>query len=215
MLALERGEDRDTVPDFAYPKIVDELTYGVRYKLMQHPAKSTLTVRHGVGDMAVPYRSLGSFLPGDGVGGAGVHWNGHTWRPQPEELRLRSYVEENFGADIIPDDMTIQDYGVSYDELEPFFDYFEKVAGISGKAGNLNGDIQEGGNPFEVGAQMSIRCRRWHAPITMYCLPKWRGIKGCTLSPCQRPMRRKHTPTPTACSWGRVISAAFASVMVV
>ncbi|MGP8290978.1 GMC family oxidoreductase [Vreelandella zhanjiangensis] len=149
VLALERGEDRDTVPDFAYPKMADELTYGVRLKLMQQPAKSTLTVRHGLGDMAVPYRSLGSFLPGDGVGGAGVHWNGHTWRPQPQELRLRSYVEENFGADIIPDEMTIQDYGVSYDELEPFFDYFEKVAGISGKAGNLNGEIQEGGNPFE------------------------------------------------------------------
>lgn len=149
VLALERGEDRDTVPDFAYPKMADELTYGVRYQLMQRPAKSTLTVRHNVGDMAVPYRHLGSFLPGDGVGGAGTHWNGHTWRPQPEELRLRSYVEENFGADIIPDEMTIQDFGVSYDELEPFFDWFEKVAGISGKAGNLNGEIQEGGNPFE------------------------------------------------------------------
>ncbi|WP_252108116.1 MULTISPECIES: GMC family oxidoreductase [unclassified Halomonas] len=149
VLALERGEDRDTVPDFAYPKMADELTYGVRYKLMQRPAKSTLTVRHNVGDMAVPYRHLGSFLPGDGVGGAGTHWNGHTWRPQPQELRLKSYVEENFGADIIPDEMTIQDFGVSYDELEPFFDYFEKVAGISGKAGNLNGEIQEGGNPFE------------------------------------------------------------------
>ncbi|WP_447554608.1 GMC family oxidoreductase [Vreelandella sp. EE22] len=149
VLALERGEDRDTVPDFAYPKMADELTYGVRYKLMQRPAKSTLTVRHDVGDMAVPYRSLGSFLPGDGVGGAGVHWNGHNWRPQPEELRLKSYVEENWGADIIPDEMTIQDFGVSYDELEPFFDFFEKVAGISGKAGNLNGEIQEGGNPFE------------------------------------------------------------------
>lgn len=149
VLALERGEDRDTVPDFAYPKMADELTYGVRYQLMQRPAKSTLTVRHNVGDMAVPYRHLGSFLPGDGVGGAGTHWNGHTWRPQPEELRLRSYVEENFGADIIPDEMTIQDFGVSYDELEPFFDWFEKIAGISGKAGNLNGEIQEGGNPFE------------------------------------------------------------------
>ncbi|WP_447894656.1 GMC family oxidoreductase [Vreelandella sp. GE22] len=149
VLALERGEDRDTVPDFAYPKMADELTYGVRYQLMQRPAKSTLTVRHGLDDMAVPYRNLGSFLPGDGVGGAGTHWNGHTWRPQPEELRLRSYVEENWGADIIPDEMTIQDFGVSYDELEPFFDFFEKVAGISGKAGNLNGEIQQGGNPFE------------------------------------------------------------------
>ncbi|QEM80548.1 GMC family oxidoreductase [Halomonas binhaiensis] len=149
VLALERGKDQDTVPDFAYPKMADELTYGVRYKMMQRPAKSTLTVRHGINDTALPYRHLGSFLPGNGVGGAGTHWNGHTWRPQPQELRLKSYVEENFGADIIPEDMTIQDFGVSYDELEPHFDCFEKVLGISGKAGNLNGELQEGGNPFE------------------------------------------------------------------
>lgn len=149
VLALERGPDQDTVPDFAYPKMADELTYGVRYQLMQRPAKSTFTIRHGVQDLAVPYRSLGSFLPGNGVGGAGTHWNGHTWRPQPQELRLKSYVEETFGAQAIPEEMTIQDFGVSYDELEPYFDRFEKVAGISGKAGNLKGEIQEGGNPFE------------------------------------------------------------------
>lgn len=150
VLALERGKDRDTVPDFAYPKMADELTYGVRYKLMQRPAESTVTVRHNSSQTAVPYRSLASFLPGDGVGGAGSHWNGHSWRPQAEELRLRSYVEENFGKDIIPDDMTIQDFGVSYEDLEPHFDFFEKVMGVSGQAGNLGGKIIDGGNPFEA-----------------------------------------------------------------
>jgi choline dehydrogenase-like flavoprotein len=45
--------------------------------------------------------------------------------------------------------MTVQDYGVTYDELEPHFDRFEKICGISGKAGNLGGEIVEGGNPFE------------------------------------------------------------------
>ena len=33
--------------------------------------------------------------------------------------------------------------------LEPFYDKFERVAGTSGKAGNLKGKIQPGGNPFE------------------------------------------------------------------
>ena len=150
ILALERGDDRDTVPDFQYPNIIDELKYGVRYGLMQKPRNSTLTVRHGLDDTALPYRHLGSFLPGDGVGGAGAHWNGQTWRPQEPELRLRSYVEETFGADVIPEGMTIQDWGITYEELEPYFDQFEKVAGISGKAGNLNGEIVEGGNPFEA-----------------------------------------------------------------
>ncbi|QDE31567.1 GMC family oxidoreductase [Shewanella polaris] len=149
VLALERGKDQNTVPDFAYPQMADELTYGVRYKLMSAPADSTVTVRHSSQDVAVPYRQLGSFLPGNGVGGAGTHWNGHTWRPMPEELRLRSYVEEKFGADIIPEDMTIQDFGVSYEELEPHFDFFEKILGVSGTAGNIKGEIQPGGNIFE------------------------------------------------------------------
>ena len=45
--------------------------------------------------------------------------------------------------------MTVQDWGVTYDELEPYYDKFEYLCGISGKAGNLKGQIQPGGNPFE------------------------------------------------------------------
>ncbi|MGF0539177.1 GMC family oxidoreductase [Agrobacterium sp. ES01] len=150
IVALERGHDQNTVPDFQYPNMMDELKYGVRYGLMQKPSKSTLTIRRSTDETALPYRSLGSFLPGNGVGGAGTHWNGLTWRPQLSEYRLRSHVEENFGADIIPEDMHLQDYPVTYEELEPFFDRFERVAGISGNAGNLNGKTVEGGNPFEA-----------------------------------------------------------------
>nr|WP_321982218.1 GMC family oxidoreductase [uncultured Cohaesibacter sp.] len=150
ILALERGEDRNTVPDFQYPGVVDELKYGIRYGFMQKPAKMTLTVRHNTEQKALPYRHLGSFLPGNGVGGAGIHWNGHTWRTQDVELRLKSYVEETFGADIIPEGMQIQDWGVTQEELEPHYDRLEYMMGISGKAGNINGEIQEGGNPFEA-----------------------------------------------------------------
>lgn len=149
IVALERGPDQKTVPDFKYPDMLDELKYGVRLKLMQRPSQQTVTVRRNQNEVALPYRSLGSFLPGNGVGGAGNHWNGLNWRPQPEELKLRSYVREHWGEQIIPDDMLLGDYPVSYDELEPFFDRFEHVAGISGKAGNLKGQMIDGGNPFE------------------------------------------------------------------
>jgi len=73
ILALERGENRDTWPDFAYPRITDELTYGIRLKLFQNAARETVTVRHTAAARAMPYRRFGSFLPGNGVGGAGVH----------------------------------------------------------------------------------------------------------------------------------------------
>lgn len=149
VLALERGEMRDTNPDFSYPRITDELSFGIRGKLFQNLARETVTVRHHLSQAAVPYRQLGSFLPGDGVGGAGVHWNGHHWRPLPDDLRIRSRYEERYGKSFIPKDLQIQDWGIGYDELEPHFDQFEKICGMSGKAGNLNGVLQEGGNPFE------------------------------------------------------------------
>jgi len=149
IVALERGPDRDTVPDFKYPNMIDELKYGVRLKLMQRASQQTVTVRRTPDEVALPYRSFGAFLPGDGVGGAGSHWNGLNWRPQPQELKLRTHVRDHWGEQIIPEDMLLGDYPVSYDEMEPFFARFERIAGISGKAGNLNGKIVEGGNPFE------------------------------------------------------------------
>ena len=35
--------------------------------------------------------------------------------------------------------MTIQDWGITYDELEPYYDRFEYLCGTSGTAGNLQG----------------------------------------------------------------------------
>ena len=149
VVALERGGDRDTKPDFSYPRVIDELDYALRYKLFQDFSKETLTLRHSTSETALPYRAHGAFLPGDGVGGAGVHWNGMLYRSLPEELNLRSYVTEKFGASLIPDHMTIQDYGVTYDELEPFYDKFEAICGTSGSAGVINGQQTGKGNPFE------------------------------------------------------------------
>jgi len=39
---------------------------------------------------------------------------------------------------------------VTYQELEPHFDRFEYLLGVSGQAGNIKGKIQPGGNPFEA-----------------------------------------------------------------
>lgn len=149
IVALERGRDQNTVPEFKYPNQIDELTWGVRLKNMQHPRQQTVTIRRTDAETALPYRSMGSFLPANGVGGAGTHWNGLLWRPQPQEIQLRSYVKERWGESIIPAGMHLMDYPVRYDELEPHFTRFDQVAGISGKAGNLKGQIQPGGNPFE------------------------------------------------------------------
>jgi gluconate 2-dehydrogenase alpha chain len=149
VVGLERGRMHDTVPDWQAPGMHDELRYAVRWGLMQDLSRETLTFRNSRGQTALPMRQFGSFLPGTDVGGAGVHWNGQTYRFLPSDFVLRSHFIERYGKGIVADGLTIQDWGVTYDELEPFYDHFEKVCGIGGKAGNLRGQRQAGGNPFE------------------------------------------------------------------
>ncbi len=150
VVALERGAKRSTEKDYAVPNIRDELRYVVRHELMQNAARDTLTIRNNPAQEALPMRRLGSFLPGEGVGGSGVHWSGHTWRWTDMEFKVRSMYEERYGKNFIPADMTIQDWGITYAELEPYYDKFEYTAAVSGKAGNVRGQIQPGGNPFEA-----------------------------------------------------------------
>jgi gluconate 2-dehydrogenase alpha chain len=150
VVALERGDDAETVPNWAYPKVVDEIAQSARNGLLQNLAKTTVTLRHSKDDVAVPYRQMGSFKPGQGVGGAGIHWSGVHSRVMPQELRLKSHVVERYGKKFIPAEMQLQDWGVTYDELEPHFDRFEHVCGTSGRAGNIQGRRIEGGNPFEA-----------------------------------------------------------------
>src|SRR3954471_19956661 len=149
VVALERGGARSTEADFQVPQVRDELRYVVRHDLMMNTARDTLTIRNNPSQEALPMRRLGSFLPGEGVGGSGVHWSGHTWRWTDMEFKVRSLYEERYGKAFIPADMTIQDWGITYADLEPYYDRFERTAGVSGKAGNLKGEIQAGGNPFE------------------------------------------------------------------
>ncbi|WP_245601154.1 GMC family oxidoreductase [Ignatzschineria larvae DSM 13226] len=149
VVALERGKHRSTAEGAKYPNVADELAHVQRFKLFQKMKNSTVTIRYNLGDTAVPYRQLGSFYLGTDVGGCGFHWNGMTWRAYPEDLQIRSMYAQKYGEDFIPEDMTIQDYPVTYEELEPYFTHFENVCGTSGTAGNIQGRIMPGGNPFE------------------------------------------------------------------
>src|SRR6476619_5762057 len=143
VVALERGAMRSTDKDYAVPNIRDELRYVVRHDLMQNTARDTLTVRNNPSQEALPMRRLGSFLPGEVVGGSAVHWSGHTWRWTDMELKVRSLYEERYGKSFVPADMTIQDWGITYAKLE-------YTAAVSVKAGNSKGQIQRGGNPYEA-----------------------------------------------------------------
>jgi gluconate 2-dehydrogenase alpha chain len=149
VVGLERGSKRMPGEDFTIPSVRDDLKYAVRQELFQDAQLETVSLRHSPAETALPIRRLGSFLPGTDLGGAGAHWNGMTWRWLPSDHKLRSHITERYGKNAIAEDMTIEDLPVAYDELEPYYDKFEKLCGVSGKAGNLRGKIVDGGNVFE------------------------------------------------------------------
>jgi gluconate 2-dehydrogenase alpha chain len=149
VVALERGRMRQTVPDFQSPAMHDELKHSIRHALMEDVSVQTLSFRNVPGQAALPMRQLGSFLPGEGVGGAMVHWNGQTWRFQPEWFRLRSWVEDRYGKDFLDPDCWVQDWGISYDELEPYYSFFEHICGTGGLPNLPDKGHLDIGNPFE------------------------------------------------------------------
>jgi gluconate 2-dehydrogenase alpha chain len=150
VVGLERGQARFTVPEFQSPAIHDELRFDVRKALMQDSARETVSFRNHGSQTALPMRRLESFLPGMGLGGSMVHWNGQTYRFSASDFRLASHARERYGKNFLDPDLTPQDWGVSYDDLEPHYDRFEYLLGTSGKAGNIQGTRRAGGDPHEA-----------------------------------------------------------------
>ncbi|MBI4190741.1 MAG: GMC family oxidoreductase [Betaproteobacteria bacterium] len=149
VVGLERGRMVDPRHDFAMPYVHDELKYDRRSDLIQDLSRETITFRNAMNETALPMREIGSFRPGECVGGAGVLWGGVTWRFLPWDFETRSRTLARYGKNQIAEDCTSQDWGITYDELEPYYDQFEHLYGVGGKAGNLNGEIRAGGNPYE------------------------------------------------------------------
>jgi gluconate 2-dehydrogenase alpha chain len=146
VVVLERGVSRKTED---YGEDMDELDYTIRYRMMQDISQETVTLRHDSNQRALPLRQHGSFLPGSGVGGAGEHWSAVCPRFLPDCFELLSRSTEKYGASRLPEDHSIQNWGISYDELEPHYTRADLLLGISGKAGNIRGKQFEGGNIFE------------------------------------------------------------------
>src|SRR5262245_32195152 len=76
VVALERGRLVDPQQEFAMPYAHDELKYDRHNDLMQNLSRETITFRNTIDQTALPMRELGSFKPGECVGGAGMHWGG-------------------------------------------------------------------------------------------------------------------------------------------
>jgi gluconate 2-dehydrogenase alpha chain len=82
--------------------------------------------------------SLGRMV--NGVGGSPLHWGAWLRRFHPYHHKFRSHVLERWGEKALPDDSTLVDWPVSYDELEQYYALLDELIGIAGP--------EEGSNPF-------------------------------------------------------------------
>jgi gluconate 2-dehydrogenase alpha chain len=91
--------------------------------------------------------SLGRMV--NGVGGSPLHWGGWLRRFHPYHHRFRSHVLDRWGEKALPEDTTLVDWPVSYDDLEPYYALLDELIGIAG----------DEDNPSSL-ARTSTPCRR-------------------------------------------------------
>lgn len=87
------------------------------------------------------------------IGGSSIHYWAQSWRYHPWDFRVRSEVIRRYGASAVPVGTTLEDWPLTYDEIEPYYDLIEHEVGVSGKAGNIQGALDPRGNIFEGSRQ--------------------------------------------------------------
>ncbi|CAM4155870.1 GMC family oxidoreductase [Jeotgalicoccus halotolerans] len=131
IVMLERGKSQKRT-DFVGSK--DELKYSRRKKMFQDLSKESLTIRNTLDETATPHRSNEmNSINGTDTGGSGMHWNGMVYRWLPTDFEIRSKLEEKYGNEIFPEYSSAQDWGITYDELDEYYNKFEETTGISGE----------------------------------------------------------------------------------
>jgi gluconate 2-dehydrogenase alpha chain len=143
VIGLERGP-RLTTEDFM-PH--DELRFFQRQDLRPDVKRQPVTWRPNANARAEPLPTLGY---GNQAGGGTVHYGAVSWRLHEDDFSARSHTIERYGASAIPVDSSLADWPLSYADLEPYYDRAEYELGVSGKAGNLQGNKIAGGNVFEA-----------------------------------------------------------------
>jgi gluconate 2-dehydrogenase alpha chain len=118
VLVLERGGPFRGPGSYA--REMDEVDTFIRKRQAESLANETFTTRATGRDRANPIRQYAE-LPwmGTGMGGSGDHWGATSPRLMPEAFRLASHLRERYGASRLPPDIAVQDFGITWDEIEP------------------------------------------------------------------------------------------------
>ena len=134
----------------AYAAEMDEVDTFIRMRRADNPANGTFTTRASSRDRANPIRQYKELPPtGTGMGGASDHWGATSPRLLPESFKIATHLAELHGAAKLPPTISVQDFGITWEDIEPRYTRAEGMMGTSGKAGNLNGKKIAGGNIFE------------------------------------------------------------------
>lgn len=154
VVALEAGPHRSLATDFARGAM-DTLRWHTRAEMIDKP-RMGLTFREDSRSVAAPWPQ--GYAMASTVGGSSVHWSGQSWRFYEEDFRVASTLREMYGdsrklAHLAADGAAIEDWPITYAEVEPFYDKVERALGIGGWPGNIGGRIRpvrpDEGNPFE------------------------------------------------------------------
>ena len=103
VIAIERGPWRDAPTDFPTKLHAGRtpLPHSPRTVSAAGPADIHASATRS-DQTALPIRSWGAFMPPNGVGGGGVHWNAETWRFLPSDFVLKTHLTERYGASFLP-----------------------------------------------------------------------------------------------------------------
>ena len=155
VVALEAGAHRTAATDF-HRGSLDTLRWRTRREMIDG-RRMALTFRNAQSEVAAPWNGI--YAMASTVGGSSVHWSGQSWRFYADDFRVKSALEERYGrsgrlAHLRADHAALEDWPITYDEVEPFYEKVEYALGIGGWPGNLGGRIRpvhpHEGNPYEA-----------------------------------------------------------------
>jgi gluconate 2-dehydrogenase alpha chain len=144
VVAIEAGP-RLKVSDYPF----DEITSAMRNEYGRYKSNWEVPTTRPNSRVAAT-RPLGATGPMiNAVGGTSIHWMTQSWRFLPWNFKIPSESRKRYGPNSIPKDSTSIDWAFDYNELEPYYDKHEYFAGVSGRAGNVQGTIDPRGNIYE------------------------------------------------------------------
>jgi gluconate 2-dehydrogenase alpha chain len=144
VVGIEKGNFWDYATDWNPTNIHDEWAIAVERKF-DHPLYiSTFSIRNTMDQFALPVRrytkSVQYHALGHAIGGAATHYGGgfgrfSAWSYQPVSMLKQKYGEDGWNQivqNVKGGTLDMEDWPVTYDEMVPYYEAFEKMVGVAG-----------------------------------------------------------------------------------